>query len=48
MMEFGINLDDQNNTSEYTKQLNNESVNSDEMKASNEDSQKLERRRNQR
>ena len=42
MMEFGINLEDQD-SSEDVKVLNNESVNSDENKeASNEDSQKLE------
>ena len=42
MMEFGINLDDQD-SSEDVKVVNNESVNSDENKeASNEDSQKLE------
>ncbi len=42
MMEFGINLDDQD-SSEDVKIVNNESVNSDENKeASNEDSQKLE------
>ena len=42
MMEFGINLEDQD-SSEDVKVLNNESVNSDENKeASSEDSQKLE------
>ena len=42
MMEFGINLEEQD-LSEDVKVLNNESVNSDENKeASNEDSQKLE------
>ena len=42
MMEFGINLEDQD-SSEDVKVVNNESVNSDENKeASNEDSQKLE------
>ncbi len=42
MMEFGINLDDQD-SSEDVKVVNNESVNSDENKeASNADSQKLE------
>ena len=42
MMEFGINLDEQD-SSEDVKVLNNESVNSDENKeASSEDSQKLE------
>ena len=42
MMEFGINLEDQD-SSEDVKVLKNESVNSDENKeASSEDSQKLE------
>ena len=42
MMEFGINLEDQD-SSEDVKVVNNESVNSDENKeASNADSQKLE------
>ena len=42
MVEFGINLEDQD-TSEDVKLVNNESVNSDENKeASNADSQKLE------
>ena len=42
MMEFGINLEEQD-SSEDVKVVNNESVNSDENKeASNEDSQKLE------
>ena len=42
MMEFGINLEDQD-SSEDVKVVNNESVNSDEnQEASNEDSQKLE------
>ena len=42
MMEFGINLEDQD-SSDDVKVLQNESVNSDENKeASNEDSQKLE------
>ena len=42
MIEFGINLEDQD-SSEDVKVINNESVNSDENKeASNEDSQKLE------
>ena len=42
MMEFGINLEEQD-LSEDVKVLNNESVNSDENKeASSEDSQKLE------
>ena len=42
MMEFGINLEEQD-LSEDVKVLNNESVNSDENKeASNEDNQKLE------
>ena len=43
MMEFGINLEDQD-SSEDVKVLNNESVNSDEnIEASSEDSQKLEK-----
>ena len=42
MMEFGINLEDQD-SSEDVKVVNKESVNSDENKeASNADSQKLE------
>ena len=42
MMEFGINLEDQD-SSEDVKVVNNESVNADENKeASNEDNQKLE------
>ena len=42
MMEFGINLEDQD-SSDDVKVVHNESVNSDENKeASNEDSQKLE------
>ena len=42
MMEFGINLEEQD-SSEDVKVLNNESVNSEENKeASNQDSQKLE------
>ena len=42
MMEFGINLEDQD-SSEDVKVVNNESVNSDEnQETSNEDSQKLE------